>query len=90
MALDLEAVVSSPPLDDKHLASDAAKHFGWREETPMAAPLDPETMNWTRRYDDPNVVARREELRRLRYGYTRDGRGERSPASAIESCSVGQ
>ena len=62
-AHELEDVVSSPPLDGKHLAADAAQHFGWREETPMAAALDPETQGWTRRYDDPNVVARREELK---------------------------
>jgi hypothetical protein len=61
-ALELEEVAASPPLDGAHLAPDAAQRFGWREETPMAVAMDTETAGWARRYDDPNVVKRREDL----------------------------
>jgi hypothetical protein len=58
----LEEVTATPALDSAHVAPDAARHFGWREETPMAVAMDAETAGWTRRYDDPHVVRRREDL----------------------------
>jgi hypothetical protein len=61
-ARELEEVAASAALDERHLAPDAARSFGWREETPMAVAMDPETSGWQRRWDDPNVVKRRAEL----------------------------
>ena len=47
-----------------HLAADAGKSFGWEgmQDVPPFVEHDPATAGWTRRRDDPNVLARRMHL----------------------------